>query len=148
VVGLDVTTEGALVEGRKTIMQIVPTANEFMLMTKIKPTDVDQVFIGQKAEIKFTAFRLNFVPVMYGEVLSISADALPDETDRKLYYRARVSIDQSSVETLEKQGWQLVPGMPASVFLKTRERTLLNFIIRPFQLLAMYAFNEDDGIQK
>lgn len=148
VVGLELTTEGALVEGRKTLMQIVPTVNEFLLISKVKPTDVDQVFVGQKAEIKFTAFRLNFVPVMYGEVLAIGADALTDDMDRKLYYRIKVSVDQSSVDELEKQGWQLLPGMPASVFLKTRERTLLNFILRPFQLLLMNAFNEDDGIKK
>lgn len=148
VVGLELTTVGALVEGRKTLMQIVPTVNEFMLISKVKPTDVDQVFVGQQAEIKFTAFRLNFVPVMYGEVLAIGADVLPDDTDRKSYYRIKVSIPQSAVDILAEQGWTLVPGMPANAFLKTRERTLLNFILRPFQLMMMNAFNEDDGIQR
>ena len=148
IVGLEMTTVGALVEGRKTLMQIVPVANQFTLSAKIKPTDVDQVFVGQQAEIKFTAFRLNFVPVMYGEVISVGADVLPDDTDRKMYYRIRIKIPESAITEMESRGWQLVPGMPATAFLKTRERTLLNYFLRPFQLMVMNAFNEDDGINQ
>jgi epimerase transport system membrane fusion protein len=146
VAGLEVTTVGAVVDGHRTLMYIVPANNEFMLSVKVKPTDIDQVFVGQSTEIKFTAFRLNFIPVIYGEVVSVGADALPDDTDKRPYYRVRVSIPQEAIDTLAKQQWQLVPGMPANAYLKTRERTLLNFMLRPFELMIMNAFNEDDGL--
>lgn len=146
IAGLELTTVGAVVDGHKTLMYIVPANNEFMLSVKVKPTDIDQVFVGQSTEIKFTAFRLNFIPVIYGEVVAVGADALPDDTDRRPYYRVRVSIPQDAIDTLAKQQWQLVPGMPANAYLKTRERTLLNFMLRPFELMIMNAFNEDDGL--
>ncbi len=148
VAGLEVSTVGAVLEPRRTLMHIVPSANEFMLSAKVKPTDIDQVFVGQQTEIKFTAFRLNFIPVIYGEVLSVGADALPDDMDKRPYYRVRVSIPKEAIDTLAAQGWHLVPGMPANAYLKTRERTLLNFILRPFELMLMNAFNEDDGLRQ
>lgn len=146
VAGLELNTVGAVIEGRRTLMYIVPMDNEFMLTVKVKPTDIDQVFVGQSTEIKFTAFRLNFVPVIYGEVVSVGADALPDDTDRRAYYRVRVSIPKEAIDILAQQQWHLVPGMPANAYLKTRERTLLNFMLRPFELMIMNAFNEDDGL--
>jgi multidrug efflux pump subunit AcrA (membrane-fusion protein) len=85
---------------------------------------------------------------MYGEVISVGADVLPDDTDRKMYYRIRIKIPESAITEMESRGWQLVTGMPATAFLKTRERTLLNYFLRPFQLMVMNAFNEDDGINQ
>jgi multidrug efflux pump subunit AcrA (membrane-fusion protein) len=108
--------------------------------------DVDMVMPGQKAEIKFTAFNTSYLPVLYGHVDSVSADAVMDEASKMPYYKVRVLPEPEAVMVLEKQGWQLVSGMPADVYIQTRERTLLNYIMRPLQVMFSRALNEDDGL--
>jgi len=146
VVGLKLTTVGAVVESNRILMEIVPEGQNFKIKTKVKPSDIDQVYLGQEAEVKFTAFRLNFMPVLYGRVITVGADALTDENDRQPYYSVAVEVTSEAVQTLEKRGWTLVAGMPADVYLKTRDRNLLSYILRPFALLISNAFNDDDGL--
>lgn len=146
VVGFDVVTLGAVIEPRRPIMEIVPAEHSFAVMGQIQTMDVDMVMPGQKAEIKFTAFNTNYLPVLYGHVDSVSADAVMDEASKMPYYKVRVLPEPEAVMVLEKQGWQLVSGMPADVYIQTRERTLLNYIMRPLQVMFSRALNEDDGL--
>lgn len=146
VVGLKLTTVGAVVESNRVLMEIVPEGQNFKIMTKVKPSDIDQVYLGQEAEVKFTAFRLNFMPVLYGRVIAVGADVLNDELDRKPYYSVAIEVTAEAVQSLQDKGWNLVAGMPADVYLKTRDRNLLSYILRPFSLLVSNAFNDDDGL--
>lgn len=146
VVNFDVVTVGAVIEPRRVMMEIVPAEQQFAVMGQMDTMSVDQVTTGQKAEIKFTAFNTNFLPVLYGQVQSVSADAVMDEATKMPYYKVKVIPDQSAVDELEKHNWQLVSGMPADVYIITKERTLMNYILRPIQMMFMRAFNEDDGV--
>jgi epimerase transport system membrane fusion protein len=146
VVGFDVVTVGAVIDPRRTIMEIVPTEQQFAVLGQMDTMSVDQVTVGQQAEIKFTAFNTNFLPVLFGTVQSVSADAVMDEVSKMPYYKVKVTPDESAVLELTKHNWQLVSGMPADVYITTKERTLMNYILRPIQVMFMRAFNEDDGI--
>jgi epimerase transport system membrane fusion protein len=146
VVGFDVVTVGAVLEPRRTIMEIVPADQSFAVIGQMQTQDVDQVLPGQLAEIKFMAFNTNYVPVMYGKVDSVAADALIDEVTKMPYYKVKVVPDAQAVDSLSRQGWNLVSGMPADVYIQTRERTLLNYIVRPLQIMISRAFNEDDDL--
>jgi epimerase transport system membrane fusion protein len=146
VVNFDVVTVGAVLDPRRTIMEIVPAEHQFAVLGQMDTMSVDQVSVGQIAEIKFTAFNTNFLPVLYGKVQSISADAVMDESTKMPYYKVKVVPEPEAVQELEKHNWQLVSGMPADVYIITKERTLMNYILRPIQMMFMRAFNEDDGI--
>ena len=127
-------------------MEIVPVDQSFAVIGQMQTQDVDQVLPGQLAEIKFMAFNTNYVPVMYGKVDPVAADALIDEVTKMPYYKVKVVPDAEAVASLSRQGWNLVSGMPADVYIQTRERTLLNYIVRPLQIMVSKAFNEDDGL--
>jgi epimerase transport system membrane fusion protein len=147
VVGFDVVTVDAVIEPRRPIMQIVPTTEHgFLVMGHVQTTDIDMVALGQRAEIKFNAFNTSYLPVLYGHVSSIGADALMDEATKMPYYDVKVIPEPEAVAALEKQGWQLVSGMPADVYIITRERTLISYIIKPIRVMLSRAFNEDDGL--
>lgn len=146
VVGFDVVTLGAVIEPRKTIMEIVPQHQSYAVIAQVQLQDIDQVQVGQTAEIKFTAFNTNYSPVLYGKVANLSSDALLDETNRTYYYKVNVTPGTEVHTELEKQQWSLVSGMPADVYIQTRERTLLGYLIKPLQLMITRAFNEDDGL--
>ena len=61
----------------------------------------------------------------------MSADRLVDEVTGQAYYLARVEIDREEVRRVGPD-IDLVPGMPADVLIVTGERTLANYMLRPF----------------
>ena len=81
------------------------------------------------------------MPTLHGTVLNISADALIDQATRQSYYQARVAISPESLADLE--GLELVPGMPAEVFIATGSRTFLQYLTKPLTVSIARAFNED-----
>lgn len=147
VVGFDVVTVGAVIEPRRPIMEIVPAERAFAVMAQVQTTDIDLLMVGQKAEIKFTAFNTNYLPILYGHVATIGADAMMDEATKMPYYKVKIAPEPEAVALLEAQGWQLVSGMPADTYIQTRERTLMNYIVKPLMLMFSRAFNEDEGVK-
>jgi protease secretion system membrane fusion protein len=61
--------------------------------------------------------------------VTVSANALTDPQTRSSYYLARVEVLPEARDKLH--GRVLQPGMPADVVVKTGERTLLNYLMRP-----------------
>ncbi len=147
VVGFEVVTVGAVIEPRRPIMEIVPAERAFAVMAQVQTTDIDLLMVGQKAEIKFTAFNTNYLPILYGHVATIGADAMMDEATKMPYYKVKIAPEPEAVALLEAQGWQLVSGMPADTYIQTRERTLMNYIVKPLMLMFSRAFNEDEGVK-
>jgi epimerase transport system membrane fusion protein len=146
IVGLDLVTVGQVVDAGKEIMQIVPQDQTYRFIAKVTPEDVDQVLSGQQVEIKFSSFNSNFMPVLYGIVDVLGADVKFDNMTQMSYYEAEIKINPDVFEELEKLNWQLRPGMPAEAYIQTKERTMADYIMRPFRLLLARAFNEDDGL--
>jgi HlyD family secretion protein len=56
------------------------------------------------------------------------------------YYLARISISQEERARLGTK--RLVPGMPAEVFLKTEDRTVLSYLAKPVFDQMSRAFRE------
>ena len=77
--------------------------------------------------MRFSAFKNSYT--ILGELTRVSADALYDEQNRLSYYSARIKISDEELARLE--GLQLLPGMPAEVFINTGERTLFRYLITP-----------------
>jgi len=73
--------------------------------------------------------------------LNLSADTYPDELSGQPYYLARVEVDPSSIEDLGNL--ELLPGMPAEVFIATGSRTLLQYMFKPFSNVMARSFIED-----
>jgi epimerase transport system membrane fusion protein len=146
VVGFDVVTVGAVIEPRRPIMQIVPNEHAFIVVAHVQTTDVDMVAVGQKTEIKFTAYNTSYLPVLFGHVINIGADALMDDVTKQPYYEVKVLPEPEALSLLEKQGWLLVSGMPADAYIQTRERTLMSYVMKPLRVMMSRALNEDDGL--
>jgi len=81
--------------------------------------------------------------VMYGKVTGIGADTVIDEVSRQPVYNVKVIPNDEAVAALEKQGWALVAGMPADAYIQYGERTMLDYLTRPFIRGLSRAFNED-----
>jgi HlyD family secretion protein len=137
---LAVHTVGGVVSQGETIMLVVPKDERLMVEVKIAPQDIDQVRLGQKAVLRFSAFNLRTTPELDGEVTRVSADVSQDQKTGTSYYTARVSVAEEQVARLD--GLRLVPGMPVETFIQTNPRTVLTYLVKPLHDQITRAFRE------
>ena len=121
-------------------MLIVPDSDTLMVEVKISPQDIDQLYLGQVATLRFTAFNMRTTPEIKGTVSFISADITQDQRTGVGYYVARVMLSPSEVERLGEV--KLIPGMPVVAFIKTSERTMLSYLVKPLRDQVERAFRE------
>ena len=137
---LAVHTVGGVIAPGEQIMLIVPDTDALAVDVKIMPHDIDQVYVGQTATMRFAAFNQKTTPEIDGQVSVISPDITQDQRTGASYYTARVSLNRQELEKLG--GSKLVPGMPVDVFIKTQGRTTLSYLLKPLQDQAGRAFKE------
>lgn len=141
VLGLAVHTESGVISPGNPILEIVPQDAELVVEAQVSPIDIDRVSVGLEAEVRFSAFKQSSTPKMDGKVVQLSADRLVDEKTGQPYYLARIELTPESREKLGNL--ILLPGMPAEVLIKTGERTLLQYLVRPATDAFARAFIED-----
>jgi HlyD family secretion protein len=137
---LSVHTVGGVIAPGEQIMLIVPDSDALAVDVKITPRDVDQVYVGQTATMRFAAFNQKTTPEIEGLVSVLSADITQDQRTGASYYTARVSLKSEELAKLGAS--KLVPGMPVDVFIKTQGRTALSYLVKPMQDQAERAFKE------
>ena len=144
VVGLTIFNAGAVVAPGQRLMDIVPDRDTLIIEARVSPADADDVRPGQRTEIKITAFPGRELPVLFGEVQDISADALTDEATHQPYFRVYVAVPPSQLDIIRQyQGaGALRPGLPAEVVIPLRERTALDYLFEPFRHALWRSFRE------
>lgn len=137
---LSAHTRGGVVGPGEVIVRIVPVADALVVEARVSPADIDQVRSGQPADIMFSAFSLRETPRIAGEVIRVSADLSVDEQTGERFYEVRVRPLPGEVARLG--GRDLVPGMPAETFIRTDDRTVLSYLIKPLTDQIRLAFRE------
>ena len=145
VLGMEVHTLGAVVRPGGRLLDIVPQNEKLVVEAQLSPQDIDQVRIGQVAEVRFPSFKQRDLPRIEGKLISVSADRLVDEADgRKVpYYLARVDISAAGLQALTNAKFVLLPGMPAEVLINTGERTMLQYLLAPLSDTVARSFRQD-----
>lgn len=142
VVGRQVHTVGAVIRAGDTIMDVVPSNDGFVVEARVPNRDIDNIFIGQLAEIRFSAFNQRLTNIIDGEIIHVSADSFEDEATGQRYYKARVRVTEEGREDMTEQ-MQLLSGMPAEVMIRTGERTFASYIAKPITDMLARAIRED-----
>jgi HlyD family secretion protein len=137
---LNVHTVGGVVSPADPVMLIVPEADLLMVEAKISPADIDQLYVGQSANLRFSAFNQRTTPEIQGKISRISADVTSDQRTGQNYYTTRVSIAPDELARLGNV--KLVPGMPAEVFARTYDRSILSYLTKPLSDQVARAFRE------
>ncbi len=143
VVGMDTHTIGGVISPGQIILEIVPGISEMIIIAQVPTTDIDKVTKGLKANIRFSAFNLQMAHVVEGKVIHISADSFVDEITGMPYYEAKVRLTKKGHKQLKENKFFLVHGMPAEVMIKTGERTVLSYLLKPIRKMFTKAFRED-----
>jgi HlyD family secretion protein len=137
---LAVHTVGGVVNQGEPIMLIVPENDRLMVDTRISPQSIDQVRPGQSALLRFSAFNLRTTPEIIGKVNRVAADLSRDEKTGETYFLTRVELSEAELAKLGDK--KLVPGMPADVQIRTDDRTVLSYLLKPIEDQVSKAFRE------
>ncbi|WP_447762209.1 HlyD family type I secretion periplasmic adaptor subunit [Pseudomonas moraviensis] len=129
---IEVSTIGGVIAPNGQVMQIVPLDEQLLIETRISPRDIAFIHPGQAAKVKITAYDYSIYGSLDGEVVTISPDTIQDEAKPEIFYY-RVFIRTSSDELRNKAGkrFAIVPGMIATVDIRTGEKTVLDYLIKP-----------------
>jgi HlyD family secretion protein len=137
---LSVHTVGGVVQPAETLMLIVPEHDRLVGEVKLGPADIDQVYPGQDVSIQFTAFDRGTTPALSGRLASISPDLVQDQRTGAMFYTGRIEASDAELARLDAKGLKLVPGMPLDAFIRTDDRTILSYLLKPLTDQAERAF--------
>lgn len=142
VVGLTVHTRGAVIGPGDPIMDVVPSGDGFVVEARIPTRDIDNIYAGQPANIRFSAFNQRLTSEIAGEVTHVSADSFEDEATGERYYKVRVKVTSEGESEMTEQ-MKLLSGMPAEVMIRTGERTFASYIAKPITDMLARAMREE-----
>jgi HlyD family secretion protein len=137
---LSAHTIGGVIRAGETIMEIVPDTDDLQIEARVEPKDIDHVRNGQPAFVRFTAFNQRTTPQLKGTISYVSADTGHDQQTNASYYTVRIVLPEDERRRLNDQ--QLVPGMPAEVFMQTGSRTMMSYLLEPITDQMRRAFVE------
>nr|WP_319383542.1 HlyD family type I secretion periplasmic adaptor subunit [uncultured Roseibium sp.] len=140
VVNMALHTLGGVVRPGEDILELVPQSEELIVEARINTSDIEKLWIGQPSRVRLSGFDLEEVPEANGKVFDVSADAVTDEKTGNAFYVARVRLDEHQPSGVA--GLDLVPGMPADLFITTGERTVLSYLAQPLSNRLVRTFTE------
>lgn len=129
VVAMNVFTHGGVVAPGFRLMDIVPSEDALVIDGQLPVHLVDKVHPDLPVELIFSAFNQNKTPHIPGIVTQVSADRLVDEKSGQPYYNLKAKVAPEGMKMLANL--QVRPGMPVELFVKTGERTMMNYLFRP-----------------
>jgi HlyD family secretion protein len=138
---LSIHTVGGVIAAGATILQIVPDGDVLTAEAKVRPSDIDELQVGQSAMLRFSAFNIRSTPELSGSVSRISADTQSDEHSGMTYYVVRIAIPDA--ERARLGSLKLIPGMPAEAFIKTQDRPVISYLVKPLTDQMHRALRED-----
>ncbi len=122
-------TVGGVISPGEKIMLIVPEKDPLEVEARVNPPDIDQIHLGQMAQVQIHAFDRRTTPKLAAEVSRIAADVTKDPQTGAFYYTVRLRIAAAELARLDKG--KLTPGMIADAFIATADRTALDYLTRP-----------------
>jgi membrane fusion protein, protease secretion system len=143
VVGLAVFTNGGVVPPGFKMMDIVPADDPLIVEGQLAVNLVDKVHVGLPTELIFSAFNANRTPRIAGQVETVSADRSVDERTGTPYYKVRVKVTPQGAKMIAAHHMEIRPGMPVELFIKTGERTMMSYLLKPVFDRAGSSMSED-----
>ena len=124
---------------------MVPNGEELVVEGRVAPQDVDRIHKGAEVRIKFPGLNQRTTPEVAGTVAYLAGDVSqpqprPGEAQAQPFYRMRVSL--AATERRRLGDVEIIPGMPAELYVPTESRTFLSYLLKPFRDQLSNTFNE------
>ena len=143
VVGLNIFTRGGVVTPGFRLMDLVPTEDALIVEGQLPVNLVDKIHAGLPVELIFSAFNANSTPHVPGVVSQVSADRSVDERTGVAYYKLRAKVTPEGARVIAAKKLEIRSGMPVELFVKTGERTMMSYLLKPLFDRAKTAMTEE-----
>lgn len=133
VIGLTINGIGGVVQAGQHLMDILPRGESTLLDVRVPPPVIDRIKVGDEVEVRFSAFAGTPHLVVMGKLISLSGDAVAEQTATgapgAASYLGRVALTPAGLKALGDRKVQ--PGMTAEVMIRTGERSLMTYMLHP-----------------
>ncbi|MFE0234125.1 HlyD family efflux transporter periplasmic adaptor subunit [Brucella anthropi] len=130
---IEVSTIGGVVPPNGKLMIIVPLDEQLLIEARISPRDIAYIHPDQSATVKVTAYDYAIYGSLKGKVVSISPDTIQDEVKpEEFYYRVFIKTETDALFNKSGERFPIVPGMVATVDIHTGSKTVMDYLIKPF----------------
>lgn len=130
---------GTVLVGAVALMSVAVNDSRFAIIGRIPPTHIDQISVGQVADLRFTSLDERSAPVVQGNISIISPDVIFDEGDRVWYYSVEILLVP---DTLPFQLSKLRSGMPVLIYVQTDDHSPIEYFLNPLTEYFSKAFRE------
>jgi HlyD family secretion protein len=144
-VGLQVFTVGGVVAPGQKLMDIVPDGRELVIQAQLSPTDADDAYAGQTAQIRFLSVHNRTLPLFTGTVRTVSADSFTDEKTGRSFFRVEIVVPEKELNRVRSVlgNGELRPGLPVEAVMTVRKRTALQYLVEPLTGALWRSGHED-----
>ena len=125
-----VTTIGGFVQAGEKVMEVVPLGEKLLVETRVKPSDIAFIKVGDKALVKVTAYDFSTYGGLEGKVVQVSADSIYDETDKQPYFTVIVETQKSFLQSGAHR-LPITPGMMTDTQIITGRKSVLRYLLKP-----------------
>ncbi|XXD10416.1 HlyD family efflux transporter periplasmic adaptor subunit [Klebsiella sp. R445] len=130
---IKVNTIGGVIAPNGELMEIVPVDGRLLIEARISPRDIAFIHPDQPALVKITAYDYAIYGALDGVVETISPDTTQDEAKPDVYYyRVFIRTDHDFLENKKGKRFSIGPGMIATVDIKTGQKTVMDYMVKPF----------------
>ena len=127
------TTVGGVIRPGEDVLEIVPLEDDLMIEAKVAPQDIGFLRVGMDVSVKIDAYDYTIYGDLNGVLSYISADTLEENTQRGdvPFYRVHVRTQGRKFSGRPDVELQILPGMTATVEVKTGKNTVLSYLLKP-----------------
>ncbi|CNL85196.1 HlyD family type I secretion periplasmic adaptor subunit [Yersinia aleksiciae] len=137
VIALAQHTIGGVVSTGQTLMELVPSGQPLLVEAQLPVALIDKAMVGLPVDLNFSAFNQSTTPRLYGSVLRVGADRIQHPQTLEPYYPLTIAMD------INQTPLKIRPGMSVDIFIRTGERSLLNYLFKPLIDRLHVAFTEE-----
>ncbi len=141
VVGMNVFTQGGVIGPGFKLMNIVPSDDTLVITGKVPVHLIDKVYTDLPVDLIFSALNKKHTPNIPGIITYVSADRLIEEQSGIPYYNIKAKVTPEGMKELVDQ--QIRVGMSVDIFIKTGERSLMNYIFKPILVRLHSALSDE-----
>ncbi|WP_431023495.1 HlyD family type I secretion periplasmic adaptor subunit [Halomonas sp. H5] len=123
---LHITTLGGVAQPGQDVVEIIPTGDQLLVEARVAPRDIAFLHPGQDAFIKLTAYDFSIYGGLDARLEHISADTITDDNDNT-FYLVRVRTEDADWAA----DMPIIPGMTAQVDIRTGQRTIMEYLLKP-----------------
>ena len=127
---VQVTTVGQYVQPGQKIMEVVPLGDKLLVETRVKPSDIAFIKVGDRALVKVTAYDFSTYGGLDGRVVQVSADSIYDEAEKQAYFTVIVETGRSFL-TASGHRLPITPGMMTDTQIITGRKSVLTYLLKP-----------------